>query len=110
MTKFLTLVAAFALTAAPAFAQSGATQSPPAPNSSSSGPQSGNSVPSGGLTMNPSAPQNPNSSGGVTTNTATGQQVQPMTPGTTPAAPSGSTGPTGSPSDAFAKTVPTPAK
>ena len=107
MTKFIPALA-FLLMAAPAFAQNGATSSPPSPNSNQSAPEPANSVPAGALTANPNAPQNPNVSSGVTTSTVTGQQVQPMAPVTTPAAPSGSTA--NNPSGAFQATVPTPAK
>jgi len=68
MTKFIPALALL-LAATPAFAQGGATQSPPAPNAAS------------------------------------------RTPGLqTPGLPSGSTGPTGSPSDAMNRTVPQPVK
>ena len=107
MTKFIPALAIL-LMAAPAFAQSGTTTSPPSPNASNSAPQSANSVPAGALTANPNAPQNPNVSSGITTSTVTGQQVTPMAPVTTPAAPSGSTA--NNPSGAFQATVPTPAK
>ena len=106
----LVLATVLALAAAPAFAQSGVTQSPPSPNAGNSAPEPANSVPAGALTANPNAPQNPNVSPGVTTSTATGQPTQPSAPNTTPAAPSGSTSATGNPSAAFSRTVPTPAK
>ena len=51
MLKYAAL--ALALSAAPAFAQTGATQSPPAPNASSFAPQPVDSVPAGGLTAGP---------------------------------------------------------
>ena len=47
MTKYAFALAAL-FVAGPAFAQSGATQSPPAPNSSSSAPSPATSVPAGG--------------------------------------------------------------
>ncbi len=64
MTRFV-LAAALFLAAVPAFAQSGATQSPPSPNASSQGPTSANSVPAGALTANPSSASNPCPSAGV---------------------------------------------
>lgn len=89
MLKYAT---AFALivAAAPAFAQSGATQSPPTPNAAASAPTPATSVPAGSLTANPSTTQNPNVSGPLGT-TGTG---------TTPGA-------AGAASGAMSTTVPT---
>ena len=81
MTRFAVAAAALMLVAAPAFAQSGETQSPPSPNANSQGPTSANSVPAGALTANPSSPNNPFPSAGVGT-TVTG-------PTTTAPAPAG---------------------
>ena len=90
MTR-LAIAAALMLVAAPAFAQSGDTQSPPSPNASSQGPTPANSVPAGALTANPSSPSNPFPSAGVgTTVTQPGAVIAP--------APAG------------ASTVPTPAR
>lgn len=91
---------AILLMAAPAFAQGGSTQSPPAPNSSSSSPQPANSLPGGTSNLNTGSTSNPNPSGVVgSTSTATGQPTAPVT-----AAPSSGAG------DAFSRTVPTPAR
>ena len=104
MIKFIPALALL-LAASTAFAQGGATQSPPAPNASTSMPEPVGSVPAGALTSAPITPQ------GTTTSTTTGQVLSQPTPGLqTPAAPSGSTGPTGSPSDAMNRTVPQPVK
>ncbi len=93
MTKFVPALAML-LIAAPAFAQSGATQSPPSPNSSQSAPQPANSMPPGVSNVVPGTSL---TSGPVgSTNTTTGG------PGGT--VPSQSPG-----ADAFTKTVPTPA-
>lgn len=83
--------------AAPAFAQSGATQNPPSPNSGSSAPTPPNSLPAGAATSNP------NSAGGATPTMGaqTGTAGMPQ-----PAAPSGST--SNQPSGAFQQTVPQP--
>ncbi len=88
---------ALILAAAPAFAQSGATQSPPTPNAAASAPTPATSVPAGALTSNPSTTQNPNVSGalGASSTTGSGPAVTPGTAGaasgamsnTVPAAP-----------------------
>lgn len=95
------------LIACPALAQSGATQTPPAPNASNSAPEPSNSVPSGAATLSPGAPPtgvvgetNPGG-GGSQSATPSGAGQNP------PAAPSGSSG--GQPSGAFDRTVPQPA-
>ena len=99
MTKLIPALAVMLL-AAPAFAQSGATQSPPAPNSASSAPQPANSLPGGTSNLNTGSVSNPNTSGALsTTNTTTGQQTSPVT-----APPASGAG------DAFSRTVPTPAR
>ena len=67
MLKYAAL--AVVLAAPAAFAQSGATQSPPAPNSASSSPTPANSAPAGTLTMSPGSTANPNVSGAVGGNT-----------------------------------------
>jgi len=104
MTKFIPALALL-LAATPAFAQGGATQSPPAPNAASSMPEPVGSVPAGSLTSAPTMPE------GTTRSTTTGQVLGTPTPGLqTPGLPSGSTGPTGSPSDAMNRTVPQPVK
>ena len=99
MTKLIPTLAIL-LMAAPAFAQGGSTQSPPAPNSSSSAPQPANSLPGGTSNLNTGSAANPNPSGAVgSTNTATGQPTSPVT-----APPASGAG------DAFSRTVPTPAR
>ena len=47
MFKTVVLVAFLVLAAGPAFAQAGSTQSPPAPNAASAGPEPTNSLPPG---------------------------------------------------------------
>jgi len=84
--------------AAPAYAQSGTTQTPPAPNSTQSAPAPLNSVPAGSMTTNPSAPGGGSPTIGAQTGTTGSAQ---------PAAPSGSTN--NDPSGAFKQTVPQPA-
>ncbi len=104
MTKFVPAFA-FLLAAAPAFAQGGATTSPPAPNAASATVEPAGSVPAGSLTagaVSQTGTTQSTTTGAVLPNTGTGLS--------TPAAPSGSTGPTGNPSDAMSRTVPTPAK
>ena len=104
LTAAATLLSA-GLIAGPALAQSGATQSPPAPNSSNSAPQPSNSVPSGGATLSPGAPPT-----GVVGDTNVGGSPSASPSGAgqnAPAAPSGSSG--GQPSGAFDKTIPQPA-
>ena len=103
MTRFIPALAIL-LMAAPAMAQIGNAQSPPSPNSSSSAPQTSGSVPAGSLT------DKPGPSTGITTDTRTGAVIPGGQAPGTPSLPSGSTGPTGNPSDGFARTVPTPAK
>ena len=80
MTRFA-IAAALMLVAAPAFAQSGETQSPPSPNASSQGPTSANSVPPGALTANPSSPSNPFPSAGIGTTVTPGAVVAPAPAG-----------------------------
>ena len=66
----LSPAAAMALTlglAAPAFAQGGATQIPPAPNAAESSPNPANSAPAGTLTVSPGAANAVNPSGGSPT-------------------------------------------
>jgi len=53
------------LAAGPVFAQ-GSSQTPPAPGSAASGPQSNNSLPAGASNMNQMSNQNPNPSMGAT--------------------------------------------
>lgn len=104
MTKFFPVLAIL-LMATPVMAQGGNTMSPPAPNAASQAPEPANSVPAGSLTGASTTQQ------GVTTSTTTGQVLGSPTTGlTTPAAPSGSTGPTGNPSDAMNRTIPAPVK
>ncbi len=90
------------LAAAPAFAQGGASQSPPSPNAASSAPEPVNSVPPGALNMNTGNASNPNVSGPVGTTIVT----PGMTPGASalpvPAAPTGQ--------QPMANTVPAPSK
>ncbi len=83
--------------AAPDFAQGGATQNPPSPNSGQSAPTPPNSSPAGGLTTDPSAAGGASPTMGAQTG-ATGMAQ--------PAAPSGSTN--NQPSGAFDRTVPEP--
>lgn len=93
------------LIAGPALAQSGATQTPPAPNASNSAPEPSNSVPAGAATLSPGAPPT-----GVIGDTGVGGSPSATPSGAgqnPPAAPSGSSG--GQPSGAFDKTVPQPA-
>lgn len=96
-TPPLTILAVALGFAAPAFAQAGATQSPPSPNSGQSAPTPSNSLPAGGLTGNPNAP------GGAspTMGAQTGVTGTPA-----PAAPTGST--SADPSSAFKQTEPQP--
>lgn len=104
MTKFIPALALL-LAVTPAFAQGGSTTSPPSPNAASSTVEPAGSVPAGSLTSGG------NIQSGTTQSTTTGAAMP--SPGlglTTPAAPSGSTGPTGNPSDAFSRTVPQPVK
>lgn len=104
MTKFIPALALLLL-ATPAFAQGGSTMSPPAPNAASAMPEPADSVPAGSLT----SPDTNEAE--ITTSTTTGQIVPNNTQGLrTPVAPSGSTGPTGNPSDAMSRTVPQPVK
>lgn len=86
--------AALMLAAAPAFAQSGATQSPPSPNASTSAPTPATSVPEGALTTNPGASTNPNVSGAI---------------GGGPTVPAGSLSNAPSPGTPMGNTVPQPA-
>ena len=69
-----------------ALAQSGSTQSPPAPNAGNSSPQPANSAPAGATNMNTGTVTNPNASGALSTTTTT-PGVAPMA---VPAAPAGS--------------------
>ena len=99
------MVLSAGLIAGPALAQSGVTQSPPAPNSGQSAPQPSNSIPSGAATASPGAPPT-----GVVGDTSVGTPRSATPSGAAqaaPAAPSGSSG--GQPSGAFDKTVPQPA-
>lgn len=97
--RIIVTIAAALLIAGPAFAQ-GSSQSPPAPNSSTSGPQPSNSIPAGSSTVTPGAPQ----TGNVGTTSIGG--TPGSVPQAAPAAPSGST--TTQPSGAFQQTVPQP--
>ena len=83
--------------AAPAFAQSGTTMSPPSPNAGESAPSAANSVPAGAMTTAPSTAGGASPTIGAQTGTTGMAQ---------PAAPSGSTG--NDPSGAFRQTVPQP--
>ncbi len=83
--------------AAPAFAQSGTTMSPPAPNAGQSAPSAANSTPAGSTTTDSSAAGGASPTMGAQTGTAGMAR---------PAAPSGSTG--NNPSGAFDRTVPQP--
>ena len=93
------LIAAFTLLllSAPAFAQSGASQSPPAPNGGENAPQPSNSLPAGAANMNTGSASNPNVSGPVSTTIVSPGAV--ATPA--PAAPAGA--------PPLANTVPAPA-
>ncbi len=71
MLKYV-LAIALLVAAGPVFAQSGATQSPPAPNASSSAPQTSNSLPAGSANMNTNSTQNPNLAGQAVGGTVTG--------------------------------------
>ena len=85
------------LLSAPAFAQSGASQSPPAPNAGQSAPQPSNSLPAGAQNLNTGSASNPNVSGPVSTTVVTpGAATSPV-----PAAPAGA--------QPLANTVPAPA-
>lgn len=100
LTVFAAAILSAGLIASPALAQSGATQTPPAPNASNSAPEPSNSVPAGAASLSPGAPPT-----GVVGSTGVGS---PSGAGqSAPAAPSGSSG--GQPSGAFDKTVPQPA-
>lgn len=74
MLKYVPVIALLVAVASPAFAQSGATQSPPAPNAGASAPQTSNSLPPGAANMNTNSTANPNLAGqavgGTTTQTA----------------------------------------
>lgn len=86
MLKIIPVVALL-FAAAPALAQSGSTQSPPAPNSASSGPEPANSLPPGAANMNTGTSANPNAAGIVGTTAVTPTGIAPgalaTTPGTT---------------------------
>ncbi len=80
MLKYLPVIALL-VAAGPAFAQSGATQTPPAPNAGSSAPQSSNSLPAGAANMNTNSTANPNLAGqavGGTTTTQTAPATAPV--------------------------------
>ena len=70
MLKYLPALALLVATA-PAFAQAGATQSPPSPNAGQAQPQSGNSLPAGAANMNTGSVQNPNLAGSALGGTST---------------------------------------
>jgi len=87
----------FLLMSASAFAQSGASQSPPAPSGNESAPQPANSLPAGATNMNTGSASNPNAGGPVsTTAVSPGATASPV-----PAAPAGN--------QPMANTVPVPA-
>ncbi len=105
LTAFAATMLSAGLIAGPALAQSGATQTPPAPNASNSAPEPSNSIPSGAATLSPGAPPT-----GVVGGTGVGGSPSATPSGAgqnAPAAPSGSSG--GQPSGAFDKTIPQPA-
>lgn len=81
MLKYVSAIALL-VAAGPAFAQGGATQSPPAPNASSAQPQTSNSLPPGAANMNTNSTQNPNLAGQAVGGTTTGAPA-----GTTTTAP-----------------------
>ena len=88
---------AFLLVSAPAFAQGGASQSPPAPGGAESARQPANSLTTGAGNMNTGSASTPNASGPVSTTTVSpGAAASPS-----PASPAGS--------QPMANTVPTPA-
>ncbi len=89
--RHLVLAAMMTLSAVPAFAQSGSTQSPPSPNAASSAPTPATSAPAGAMTTNPGG--SPNVGGAL---------------GSTTGMPTSTTMPSG-PSAAMSGTVPTPA-
>ena len=96
MNKLVSALALLLLSA-PAFAQGGASQSPPAPNGGESAPQPSNSLPAGAANLNTGSASNPNASGPVsTTAVSPGAVAAPV-----PAAPAGS--------PPLADTVPAPA-
>ena len=78
MLKYVPVVALL-LAAGPAFAQSGQTQSPPAPSSGQSAPQTSNSLPPGAPNMNTNSTQNPNVAGQAVGGTTTQTGVPPAT-------------------------------
>lgn len=96
MNKFIPALAILLLSS-PVLAQSGSTQSPPAPNSGSSAPQPANSIPPGATNMNSGSTANPNVGGALGTTV--------VTPSATPAP--ATTAPAGQPP--MAETVPAPA-
>lgn len=97
MLKFVPALALL-LAASAAFAQGGASQSPPSPNAASAMPEPSNSVPPGALNMNTGSASNPNVSGPVGTTVVTpGASATPV-----PAAPSSQ--------QPMANTVPAPSK
>lgn len=72
---------ALLLLSSPVLAQSGATQSPPAPNAGDSAPQPPSSIPPGAANMNTNSANNPNVSGPVGTTVVTpNAATAPMTP------------------------------
>lgn len=73
MFKTVVLVAFLVLAAGPAFAQAGSTQSPPAPNAASAGPEPTNSLPPGAANMG--ASRSPNVSGNLGTTTVAPRPV-----------------------------------
>ncbi len=71
MMKFVPALALM-IVAGPAFAQSGATQSPPSPLAGKSAPQTSNSLPPGAANMNTNSVQNPHLAGQAVGGTVTG--------------------------------------
>lgn len=71
MLKYVPVIALL-VAAGPAFAQSGATQTPPAPNASTSAPQTSNSLPPGAANMNTNSTANPNLAGQAVGGATTG--------------------------------------
>lgn len=79
MNRFIPALAILLLSS-PVFAQSGTTQSPPAPNAGNSAPQPSSSLPSGAANMNTNSVANPNVSGPVGTTVVTpNAATTPMT-------------------------------
>lgn len=85
MLKFLPAFAILVASSA-ALAQSGSTQSPPAPNAGNNAPQPANSAPPGATNLNTGSTSNPNVSGPIGTTVITPS----VAPAPVPAAPAGS--------------------